>query len=479
VNSASINIKPSLPSLASLRSVYFIGIGGIGMSALARYFRSKGVEVSGYDKTETALTKELEGEGIRIHYSEDVNTIPQDPGLVIYTPAVPADHKELLYYREKGLQIVKRSDVLGAITREHFNICVAGTHGKTTTTTMIAHILRASGYGCNAFLGGISSNYNTNFWSNENNTAVVEADEYDRSFLKLSPDVAVITSMDADHLDIYGDEKSMQDAFVEFGNQVKPGGILISKFGLKRTREINAARKWTYSLTNDAADVYAASIKIEEGGYRFSLKLPGIMITDMKLNIGGMHNVENAIAAVAACRSMEIDGEKIRSAIATFKGVKRRFEYIIPPVKQQPGGYIYPVMIDDYAHHPEELKALLNSTRNLFPQRKLTVLFQPHLFSRTKDHAEDFGKALSIADRIVLLPIYPARELPMEGVTSEMLLKSIDSKDKQVVTKENIVGWMKDHLNTIDKEFGEVIVTAGAGDIDTMVEPLKQLIEKA
>jgi UDP-N-acetylmuramate--alanine ligase len=479
VNNADINSKKSLPALASLKSVYFIGIGGIGMSALARYFRSKGVEVSGYDKTETALTKELNNEGINIHYSEDINAIPKDPGLVVYTPAVPADHKELVYYREKGLQIVKRSDVLGAITRDHFNICVGGTHGKTTTTTMIAHILRDTGYGCNAFLGGISSNYNTNFWSDENNTAVVEADEYDRSFLKLSPDVAVITSMDPDHLDIYGDEKTMQDAFVEFGNQVKPGGLLISKFGLKRTKEIKADRKWTYSLTNEAADVFSPSIKIEEGGYRFDLNVPGGNIPGLKLNIGGMHNVENAIAAIAACWSLEIDGEKIKSALGSFKGVKRRFEYIIPPAKQKPGGYIYPVMIDDYAHHPEELKALLNSTRNLFPQRKLTVIFQPHLFSRTKDHAEDFGKVLSLADKVVLLPIYPARELPMEGVTSEMLLKSIDKKDKEVVPKENIVQWMQDHLNTIDKEFGEVIVTAGAGDIDTTVEPLKKLIEKA
>jgi UDP-N-acetylmuramate--alanine ligase len=471
--------ESAMPPLSGVRSVYFIGIGGIGMSALARYFHVKGISVSGYDKTETPLTKQLSEEGISIHYSENLDVIPKNADLVVYTPAVPADHKELVYYRQQTVPVVKRSDVLGAITKEGFNICIAGTHGKTTTTTMIAHILRDTGYGSNAFLGGISVNYNTNFWTSSNVTSVIEADEYDRSFLKLIPDVAIITSMDADHLDIYGDEKAMQDAFIEFGNKIKPGGLLISKFGLRRMKEIQATKKWSYSLVNDAADVFASSIKTEEGGYDFNMQLPGASVSGFKLNIGGMHNVENAIAAIAVAWSLEIDADKIKKAVASFKGVKRRFEYIIPPKKQQEGGYIYPVMIDDYAHHPAELQALLKSARSLFPQRKITVIFQPHLYSRTRDHADGFADALSIADRIVLLPIYPARELPIAGVSSEMIFDKIDRKEKFVINKEDLVRWMKERLKNIDKEFGEVIITAGAGDIDTLVEPLKEIIQQA
>jgi UDP-N-acetylmuramate--alanine ligase len=285
--------------------------------------------------------------------------------------------------------------------------------------------------------------------------------------------------MDADHLDIYGDEKTMQDAFVDFGNKIKKGGYLISKFALPRIKEMDATQKWTYSLTNEAADVYASRIKTEEGGYHFDIRLPGESIEGLKLNIGGMHNVENSIAAIAVAHALEIDAEKIKKAVASFKGVKRRFEYIIPPEKQQEGGYIYPVMIDDYAHHPQELEALLKSARNLFPQRKITVIFQPHLYSRTKDHAEGFANALSLADRIILLPIYPARELPMPGVTSEMILDKIDRKEKFIVKKEELVGWMKEQLKSVNKEFGEVIITAGAGDIDTIVEPLKEIIRNA
>jgi UDP-N-acetylmuramate--alanine ligase len=468
-----------MPPLESVHSVYFIGIGGIGMSALARYFHGRGVTVSGYDKTESPLTKQLVSEGISIHYSEDLNAIPKQPDLVVYTPAVPAEHKELVYYHENEIPVVKRSDVLGAITGSGFNICVAGTHGKTTTTTMIAHILRDSGYGANAFLGGISVNYETNFWTSQNDVSVVEADEYDRSFLKLNPDIAIITSMDADHLDIYGDEKNMQDAFIEFGNKIRPGGLLISKFGLKRIREITVSKKMSYSLTNDAADVFAYSIKTEEGGYHFSVQLPGGMINGLKLNIGGMHNVENAVAAIAVASSLKIDDEKIRQAVGSFKGVKRRFEYIIPPKKQEKGGYVYPVMIDDYAHHPEELQALIKSARSLFPQRKLTVIFQPHLYTRTRDLADGFANALALAERIILLPIYPARELPIEGVSSEMILEKIGGKETFIVMKEQLGQWMKDHVDSIDKQFGEVIIIAGAGDIDTLVEPLKEIILKA
>jgi UDP-N-acetylmuramate--alanine ligase len=444
------------------------------MSAIARYFLSKGIKVSGYDRTSTDLTKELEAEGMTIHYHEDVNLVPKDADLVVYTPAVPKEHKELVYYQEHGYKVVKRSDVLQAISAGSFNICVAGTHGKTTITTMISHILRHTGFGCNAFLGGISVNYNTNFWSSNNNVCVIEADEYDRSFLKLTPDVAVITSMDADHLDIYGDEKSMQDAFVAFGNQVKPGGLLISKFGLKRMKEI-AASGITYSLQNDVADVYALNLKIEEGGYVFDVKLKDAVLSNIALRIGGMHNVENVLVAIAVAHSLEIDDEKIKAAVASFKGVKRRFEYILPPQKKQEGGYVQPVLIDDYAHHPEELRALLKSIRILFPQRVVTVVFQPHLFSRTRDLAEGFAEVLSMADNLILLPIYPARELPVEGVTSQLVLNKVNASFKQVLAKEEMVKWMETH--ELDKEFGEVIVMAGAGDIDALVQPVKQIIE--
>jgi UDP-N-acetylmuramate--alanine ligase len=470
-------IQPAtLPPLAEVKSVYFIGIGGIGMSALARYFKSKGAAVAGYDRSETPLTRELKQEGIAIHFNENIEQVPKEVDLVVYTPAVPAAHAELKYYQNNGYAVVKRSDVLGAITKASFNICVAGTHGKTTISTMIAHLLRHSGYGCNAFLGGISSNYNTNFWSSERDVAVIEADEYDRSFLKLSPDIAIISAMDADHLDIYGDEASVQDAFVQFGNKVKAGGLLFSKFGLKRLREVHAASKITYSATNDAAAVFATGIEIEEGGYRFDVQLPGSRISEIELHVGGMHNVENAVVAIAVAHHLQIDADKIKSAIAGFKGVKRRFEYIIPLQKKVKGSYRYPVFIDDYAHHPEELNALLKSARSLFPQRKLTVIFQPHLFSRTKDFAEGFSSSLNIADTILLLPIYGAREQPVEGVTSALIANGIDRKKVRLLERDELLAWASEKV--WDKEFGEVLITAGAGDIDSLVMPLKEILER-
>jgi UDP-N-acetylmuramate--alanine ligase len=474
--SKEMNIQDvQISSLNGIQKVYFIGIGGIGMSAIARYFHSKGIEVSGYDKTQTELTKELEQEGISIHYNEDVNAIPKDVDLVVYTPAVPKQHAELVYYREKGFKVVKRSDVLQAISSNSFNICIAGTHGKTTITTMIAHILRHTGYGCNAFLGGISVNYHTNFWSSANNVCVIEADEYDRSFLKLSPNIAIITAMDADHLDIYGDEKSMQDAFVAFGNKVREDGLLVSKFGLKRIKEVEVKKKITYSLQNDSADVFAQNIKIEEGGYVYDVS-GKLALSNVELRIGGMHNVENSLVAMTVASELGIDEEKIKAAVADFKGVRRRFEYIIPPMKKQEGGYVEAVLIDDYAHHPEELRALLTSVRSLFPQRIVTVIFQPHLFTRTRDLADGFAEVLSIADRVILLPIYPARELPIEGVTSKMILNKIDSNNKMMLTKDELMNWMKGY--ELNKEFGEVIVMAGAGDIDALMQPAKNIIEK-
>jgi UDP-N-acetylmuramate--alanine ligase len=461
-----------------LKKVYFIGIGGIGMSAIARYLNSRGIEVAGYDKTRTELSSTLEAEGMIIHYEEDLEKIMKDADVVVYTPAIPKDHAELNYYQQNGFAILKRSDILQIISAGAFNICVAGTHGKTTISTMIAHLLRHTGYGCNAFLGGISSNYGTNFWSDENNTTVIEADEYDRSFLKLHPDIAVITSMDADHLDIYGDEKSLQDTFIEFGNKIRENGLLIGKFGLSRLKEVNASRRISYSLQNDHADAYATDVKMVNGGYTFSVKIGDVMISDISMRVGGMHNVENMVAAAVVAHQLEIDHDKIREAIAAYKGVRRRFEYVIPPEVQREGAYVQPVMIDDYAHHPEELKALLKSARSLFPQRLITVVFQPHLFTRTRDFAAGFSSSLSIADRVIILPIYPAREKPIEGVDSEMLMSKISIDDKMILSKDEMLAWMKRHVKELNKEFGEVIIMAGAGDIDALVQPVKKIIEQ-
>ena len=459
------------------------------MSAIARYFHSQGVEVSGYDKTATGLTKELEQSGIAVHYEENVDIIPKDVQLVVYTPAVPKDHKELAYYQQNGYKVVKRSDVLQLITKSSFNICVAGTHGKTTITTMIAHLLRDSGYGCNAFLGGISVNYGTNFWpqapvgNSDKNVCVIEADEYDRSFLKLSPDIAIISAMDPDHLDIYGTAEAMEQAFIDFSGRVKPGGLLISKFGLKRGKELKAEKHWTYSLfakssgQNESADVYEANIKMHNGSYEFDVRIKDKLIERLTLNIGGMHNVENAVAAIAVASSLEIEDKKIKDAISSFKGVKRRFEYIISP---SPSGKVGMglVFIDDYAHHPEELRALISGAKSLFRERKCTIIFQPHLYTRTRDLANGFAEVLDMADEIILLPIYPARELPIEGVNSEMILNKMKNEHKRVMTKDDLLKWIeKGFKKNMNKEFGEVMITAGAGDIDVLVEPIKEILE--
>lgn len=432
------------------------------MSALARYFNSKGVLVSGYDKTETTLTKKLAEEGIAVHYADNIEFIDKAAELVVYTPAVPKDHKELNYYRQHNYEVVKRSDVLGAITNSSFNICIAGTHGKTTTSTMVAHILRHSGYGCTAFLGGIAVNYNSNFWSSEKNVCVVEADEYDRSFLKLSPDVAVISSMDADHLDIYGTAENMEQAFIDFSARIKAGGLLLSKYGLKRTDDLKATEHLTYHLHNENASVYAANIKMINGSYRFDVLMQYWELRDVVLNMGGLHNIENIIAAVSIAHYLEVDNDKIRKAVADFKGVKRRFEYVVKNERQ--------VMIDDYAHHPEELRALISGARELFPGKKCSVVFQPHLYSRTRDLAQGFAESLDLADEVILLPIYPARELPVEGVNSEMIMNKMKNKNKRVLDKEELMEWVKTSRPSL-------LITAGAGDIDTLVEPLKRIFE--
>ena len=449
--------------IKDIRKVYFIGIGGIGMSALARYFKFQGKEVSGYDKTETALTKKLLSEGIAVHYHEDLALAPKDAELVVYTPAVPKDHKELVFYQQNNYLLLKRSDVLGMVTKSSFNICVAGTHGKTTITTMIAHILRHSGYGCNAFLGGISVNYNSNFWSSERNVCVVEADEYDRSFLKLSPDIAVITAMDADHLDIYGTAEAVQQAFIDFSAKLKKEGLLVHKFGLQRAGELKGDRHISYSLQNKLADAYAEHIRMDEGSYEFDVKLADWELKNVRLNMGGMHNVENVLAAITVAHSIGIEDEKIKKAVAAFKGVKRRFEYIV----KEPGK----IFVDDYAHHPEELKALIGGAKSLFPELKCTVVFQPHLFTRTRDFADGFAESLDLADEAVLLPIYPARELPIEGVASKLIFDKMKNSNKYLMGKDELMEMIK------GKKEG-LLITAGAGNIDTMVGPLKAIFEK-
>lgn len=468
-----------MTDITTISRVYFIGIGGIGMSAIARYFNSRNVVVSGYDRAPTALSKQLEKEGINIHYEDNINLVDKNADLVVYTPAIPSDHHELNYYKDRGYEMMKRSDVLQLITANDYNICIAGTHGKTTVSTMTAFILRDSGYGCNAFLGGISVNYDTNFWSSNNNVCVVEADEYDRSFLKLSPDIAVITAMDPDHLDIYGTKEKMEEAFVAFADKLKSRGLLLTKFGLQ-DKPFAAANHLFYSLQNDASDFYAKDIVMRNGGYEFSVVTKNRTIENLHLNMGGMHNVENAVVAIAIADYLEIDEEKIRKAVAFFKGVKRRFEYIID-VQQAEKQKNNVVFIDDYAHHPAELGALIKGAKSLFSNRKCTVIFQPHLFSRTRDFAEEFAASLDMADRLLLLPIYPARELPMEGVTSQLILDKMKNKNAALVSKEGLLKYLEgDYLKLVhESSYGELLITAGAGDIDKLVQPIKNILENS
>ncbi|MBY0476685.1 MAG: UDP-N-acetylmuramate--L-alanine ligase [Chitinophagaceae bacterium] len=468
--------------LNDIKAVYFIGVGGIGMSAIARFFHEKGVKVGGYDKTVTPLTSQLESEGIEVLYKDEVEMIPKDVQLVVYTPAIPKDHQGYQYYLQNGYSVVKRSDVLQIITQSSLNICVAGTHGKTTISTITGHLLRHSGFGCNAFLGGIAVNYNSNFWASENNVCVVEADEYDRSFHKLSPDIAVITAMDADHLDIYGTAEAMEEAFIEFTGKIKPGGWLISKYGLKRKNDLVADHHITYHLNDSNADVHTTNLQVKNGSYLFDVLMKDWILKDVQLNIGGLHNIENAIAAIAVAHILKIEDEKIRMAVADFKGVKRRFEYVIAPAD----GEI--VFVDDYAHHPEELKALITGARSLFPDRKMILVFQPHLFTRTRDLADGFAESLDRADEVLLLPIYPARELPIEDVSSELILDKMKLTKKRIVTKEELLNEVKQlvDMNQAGGNSspsgrgweGALFITAGAGDIDALLPELKKKIEQ-
>lgn len=447
--------------LELIKRVYFVGIGGIGMSAIARYFRKRGCLVVGYDKTHTVLTAALEEEGIIISYQDDMATVPAEfatpspETLIVYTPAIPKDAVLLNGFRNAGFDLKKRSQVLGIISKGQFCIAVAGTHGKTTTSTIIAHILTATGYGCTAFLGGIATNYKSNFLIGDNDVVVVEADEYDRSFLTLHPDIAVITSMDADHLDIYGDAAQLHESFGLFAGQLEEGGTLFLKKGLPLQNGI------TYGAL-PGADAEARDLRVSGSDFVFDYRDADHSISDIHLMLPGRHNVENATVAIAAALKLGIDPEKIKQAVASFEGVKRRFEYIVKTEQ-----HIY---IDDYAHHPEELRACFDAVRQLYPERQLTVIFQPHLFTRTRDFADGFAEVLSTADELLLLDIYPARELPLEGINAEFLLNKLSLKNARVISKA-------DTLEYIKNEKPGLLLTVGAGDIDTLIVPLKDILK--
>ncbi|MEY3541353.1 MAG: hypothetical protein RLZZ204_165 [Bacteroidota bacterium] len=449
-----------LTNIQNIKKVYFLGIGGIGMSAIARYFNSKGIVVAGYDKTPTVLTDQLQQEGIFVHFNDEVSEFPLDADIVVYTPAIPATNSILTWCRNNDVQLLKRSDMLQIISKDTYNICIAGTHGKTTTSSMVAHVLRDSGYGCNAFLGGIASNYATNFWSHPNDVAVIEADEYDRSFLKLYPNIISISAMDPDHLDIYHTASEMEDAFVHFTTNLKKEGLLLSKKGIQREASLKGDTHYTYHLTDTTADIYTTALAMQEGGYLYNVNGPGWTIEEVNLKMGGMHNVENSLVAIAIAKHLGIPEELIKKAISNFLGVKRRFEYVLHTDEH--------VFIDDYAHHPEELRVLINGAKAMFPQRKFIVVFQPHLFTRTRDLADDFAAMLELADETILLPIYPARELPIAGITSEWLASKMNGK-VQVMSKDELLEYVK-------KNPPAMLITAGAGDIDKMVEPLKNCL---
>ena len=448
-------------NLSSYKSIYFLGIGGIGMSALARYFKSRGFYVNGYDKTQTPLTDNLVNEGIGVHFEDLGSNVKELVGelnesLIVLTPAIPVDMKEWNWLKENGYTILKRSEVLGVITQHSKGLCVAGTHGKTTTSTLLAYILTHTGHECNAFLGGISSNYNTNYLpSLTSDYTVIEADEFDRSFLRLSPFASVITSTDPDHLDIYGDEANFLEGFQQYANLIYKEGVLVLKKGLKLTS--NAIIK-TYAI-NEEADFVGSNLRVENGFQVFDVSFENHTWENVILGLPGIHNAENALACIAMCHFLGLTEEEIRNGLASFKGVKRRFEYHVRDKDC--------VYIDDYAHHPTEIRSLISSVRFLYPNQKLTVVFQPHLFSRTKDFMEGFAIELAKVDELILMPIYPARELPLEGITSDVL------KDKIPKTKVSILS----HNEVVERFMNDnngIFLTVGAGDIDRLVQPLKQ-----
>ncbi len=441
------------------RHIYFIGIGGIGMSAIARYYNAKGYKVSGYDKTPSPLTLALEEEGIDVHYEDNIAYVPQDieSTLVVYTPAIPKDMGELVHVQEKGYRVIKRSKMLGEISRGQRCMAVAGTHGKTTTSTLVSHLFMASGEGCSAFLGGISKNYNSNLLISGNDVVVAEADEFDRSFLQLFPEIAVITSMDADHLDIYGDEAHIVEAFKAFASQVS--GTVIARHGLDITVKDTAAKVMTYSFGDPDADFWAEPL---ERGH-FNLHWPGGVIEDCVVGIPGWVNVENATAAAAIALTYGLEPAAVKEALASFAGVKRRFDMQVKTEKC--------VYIDDYAHHPREISAALSSIRESYPDMKMTAVFQPHLYTRTRDFAPEFAQALSGADKLILLEIYPAREEPIPGVTSEIIFNDVTAPEKVLLKRAELMDYLKD-------ETVELLVTIGAGDIDRFVGPIGELLKE-
>lgn len=445
------------------KNVYFIGIGGIGMSAIARFYKFQGCEVSGYDRTESELTRKLVEEGIAVHYTDSPELIPGDIAgtLVIYTPAIPETLGELQVAKQKGYKVIKRSRALGEIASGQSCLAVAGTHGKTTTSTLVAHILQGTEKGCSAFLGGISKNYGTNLLMSRSNVIVAEADEFDRSFLQLRPSIAAITSMDADHLDIYGTLENLQEAFVEFASQVSE--TLIVKEGLPIRQSDVSARIYTYAFEDERADFHAQNLRLDrDGHYTFDLVRPGGVLQDIRVGTLGWVNVENSIAAAAICLCYGVDGQVIRMAIGSFQGACRRLDE-----RFNRGGRTY---IDDYAHHPAELETAISSLRGIFPGRRITAVFQPHLYTRTRDFAPEFAKALSGVDKLILLDIYPAREEPIEGVTSEIIFKDVTAPEKVMICKEKL-------METLEKEDIDVLVTFGAGNIDRFIEPITKMLE--
>ena len=456
-------------AITDFKYVYFLGIGGIGMSALARWFSVNGFMVAGYDRTPTLLTEQLQQEGVLVHFDDDVAQIPalfkENIGqtLVIYTPAIPKNHSEYNFLISNNFTIQKRAQVLGLLAGGMFTLAVAGTHGKTTTSAMIAHLLRHSGVNCAAFLGGITQNYNTNLLINEPTDdlkkvfCVVEADEFDRSFLTLFPNIAVVTSTDADHLDIYGSHESVLESFGAFVSQIKPSGHFFMRHGLSLANKTQAIVS-QYAL--DAGDYHAQNLRIENACFVFDMVYPNGVIADINMQLPGFHNVENAVAATAVGLAVGLSATQIKAGLETFGGVKRRFEYYLKTEQK--------VLIDDYAHHPAEVEAFLSSVKALYPNRHVTAIFQPHLFTRTRDFAADFAKSLSIADRLILLEIYPARELPLEGVTSNLIFEEV-SCDKTSCLKSEL-------LEIIKNSQIDVVVTIGAGDIDKYIEPIKQLL---
>ena len=451
-------------NLNAFKNIYFIGIGGIGMSALARYFKQSGWNVLGYDKTPSPLTKQLEEEGIAVHYSDDVaifdrEALTVDNTLVIYTPAIPKDLGEYQFVFEQKYQVLKRAEVLGAITRISKGLGVAGTHGKTTTSTLLAHMLNQSSLGCTAFLGGISSNFGSNLLINtEAEYTVIEADEFDRSFLQLDPFASIITSCDPDHLDIYGDSNHFREGFEQYAAKIHSDGFCVQRFGLDLP---TSAKLITYAVDEEAADVVGFNLRAEEGRFYMDVNHFGTLIEKIELGIPGIHNAENAVACLALGFALGLDENTIRTGLKTFKGVKRRFEYYI-----KSDDLVY---IDDYAHHPTELKALIDSLELLYPNKKITGVFQPHLFSRTRDFMDGFVEQLSRFNHAILMPIYPARELPMEGVTSDRILERLSSDKKSLLSPEDVLSYFRNSDN-------EVVVTVGAGDIDRIVEPLAKIL---